>query len=213
MRVAPSLFRTFRMSAPHLKDKAVLRRELRRRRRALSPTEHRIASLAAARSITRLPQFAAGRRVAVYLPFDGEADPASLIRAARRRGVRLYVPVVTDLRHRRLRFCPLAAERRRGRFGIEIPKQLGRPVGSRWFDLIVVPLVGIDAQGRRLGMGGGFYDRALAFRGNRSGWRGPLLVGLAFDCQRTESVFAQPWDIALDAAATQSGLETYPRRP
>ena len=53
-------------------------------------------------------------------------------------------------------------------------------------NLIVVPLVGVDAEGRRLGMGGGFYDRALEFRRRRRHWTGPRLVGLAFDCQRTD---------------------------
>ncbi len=196
---------------PH--DKATLRRELRLLRRALAPSEHRVASLAAARVIAKLPQFTAGRRVAVYLPFDGEADPTSLVHHARRRGVRLFVPIVSDLRHRRLRFHPLTSGRRRGRFGIEVPERLGRPIGARWFDLVIVPVVGIDDRGRRLGMGGGFYDRALEFRGHRLRWRGPLLVGFAFDCQRVGSVFAQSWDVALDAAATQSGLMTYRRTP
>jgi 5-formyltetrahydrofolate cyclo-ligase len=200
------------MSASQPQDKVTLRRELRRLRRALAPKEHREASLAAARVITRLPQFTAGRRVAVYLAFDGEADPASLERHARRRGVRLFVPIVSDVRHRLLRFHPLNNGRRRGRFGIEIPQRPGRPLGARWFDLVIVPVVGIDARGRRLGMGGGFYDRALEFRRHRRRWRGPLLVGFAFDCQRVGSVFAQTWDVGLDAAATQSGLVTYPRQ-
>jgi 5-formyltetrahydrofolate cyclo-ligase len=57
-----------------------------------------------------------------------------------------------------------------------------------------------------LGMGGGFYDRALEFRRGRLHWRGPRLVGLAFDCQRTDVAFADPWDVRLDSLATESGL-------
>jgi 5-formyltetrahydrofolate cyclo-ligase len=60
-----------------------------------------------------------------------------------------------------------------------------------------------------LGMGGGFYDRALEFRRLRRHWPGPRLVGLAFDCQRTESSFAEPWDVRLDSLATESGLQHY----
>ena len=74
---------------------------------------------------------------------------------------------------------------------------------------IVVPLVGVDPAGRRLGMGGGFYDRALEFRRRRRYWRGPHLVGFAFDCQRTDSSFAEPWDLRLDSLATESGLQHY----
>jgi 5-formyltetrahydrofolate cyclo-ligase len=84
-------------------------------------------------------------------------------------------------------------------------------LGPRWFNLIVVPLVGVDLGGRRLGMGGGFYDRSLSFRRHRRHWRGPALVGFAFDCQRAESVFAQPFDVSLDALATESGVQHFSR--
>ena len=191
--------------------KSKLRKELRAKRRALSPADHGLRSEFAAAAVARLPGFKSGARVAVYLPFDRETNTAALLRAARRRGVHLYVPVVTDLRHRRLRFYPLTGRMRRGAFGISVPSEHATPVAPRWLPMIVVPLVGIDGTGRRLGMGGGFYDRALAFRRVRRDWRGPCLVGFAFDCQKTDSVLADPWDVRLDALATESGLEYFPR--
>ena len=163
----------------------------------------------AARAVTGLRSFRAGKRVALYLPFDRETDTAALIRTARRRGVRIYVPVIVDRRHSRIRFYPLDAKTRRGVFGIAVPKHLHRPTAPRWLNLIVVPLVGVDAGGRRLGMGGGFYDRALEFRRRRRHWPGPRAIGLAFDCQRTESPFAEPWDVSLDSLATESGLQQF----
>jgi 5-formyltetrahydrofolate cyclo-ligase len=193
--------------------KNALRLELRTRRRALSAADHRARSKQVSKLIARLPQFAAGRRVAVYLPFDRETDTAALIAAARRRMVRLYAPVVADRRHRTLRFHALGTRTRRGAFGIPVPHRPARPLPSRWFNLIVVPLVGVDVTGRRLGMGGGYYDRSLEFRRRRETWRGPLLVGMAFDCQRVDSVHADPWDLRLDAAATESGLTHYPQGP
>jgi 5-formyltetrahydrofolate cyclo-ligase len=190
--------------------KSKLRKDLRAKRRAMSPADHYLRSDLAVAAITRLPAFKSGSRVAVYLPFDGETNTAALLRAARHRGVRLYVPVIIDLRHRRLRFYPLSGKTRRGVFGISVPHEHATPTAPRWFDLIVVPLVGVDGAGRRLGMGGGFYDRALAFRRVRRRWKGPLLVGIAFDCQKTGTVFADPWDVRLDALATESGLEHFP---
>jgi 5-formyltetrahydrofolate cyclo-ligase len=189
--------------------KAKLRQQLRSARRSLRAADHALRSNLAASAITRMAAFKAGARVAVYLPFDRETNPAVLLVAARRRGVHIYVPVVTDLRHRRLTFYPLSGKTRRGVFGISVPHRSGKPATPRWFDLIVVPLVGIDGEGRRLGMGGGFYDRALGFRRNRRRWRGPRLVGLAFDCQRAGSVFADPWDVGLDSLATESGLHHF----
>jgi 5-formyltetrahydrofolate cyclo-ligase len=189
--------------------KASLRKQLRAQRRSLSGAEHARRSGLAAKAIAGLPRFRAGKRIAVYLPFDQETDTAALIAAARRRGVRLFVPVIVDRRHGRVRFYPLDRKTRRGVFGIRVPTDLGRPVPPRWLDLIVIPLVGVDDAGRRLGMGGGFYDRALKFRRSRRGWRGPQLTGLAFDCQRTDSKFAEPWDVNLDSLATESGLQHY----
>jgi 5-formyltetrahydrofolate cyclo-ligase len=187
--------------------KGKLRKELRARRRGLSAADHALCSNLAASSITRLPAFKPGARVAVYLPFDRETNTAALLIAARRRRVRIYVPVIESRRYARLRFYPLSGKMRRGVFGISIP-HLAAP---RWLDLIVVPLVGIDGGGRRLGMGGGFYDRALAFRRNRHHWRGPLLVGLAFECQCAATVYAQAHDIRLDAVATERGVRHFRR--
>ncbi|HVC00766.1 MAG TPA: 5-formyltetrahydrofolate cyclo-ligase [Steroidobacteraceae bacterium] len=186
--------------------KAALRGVLRRQRRALSGAEHAARSRKAQRAIARLHRFAAGSRIAVYLPVDREADTALLIAAARRRRLRIFVPVVADRRHRVIKFHPLSRRLRRGAYGIAVPAAPSRPVGARWLDLVVVPLVGVDGAGHRLGMGGGFYDRAFAFRWRRSAWRGPLMIGLAFDCQRVDSIGAEHWDLRLDALATESGL-------
>lgn len=175
----------------------------------MGAADHALRSNLAASSITRLAAFRSGARVALYLPFDREANTAALLVAARRRGIRIFVPVVSDRRHRRLRFYPLSGKTRRGVFGISVPHRNGAAVESRWFDLIVVPLVGVDPEGRRLGMGGGFYDRALAFRRHRRHWRGPRLVGLCFECQRAESVFAESWDVRLDDLATESTLQHF----
>jgi 5-formyltetrahydrofolate cyclo-ligase len=189
--------------------KPTLRKQLRGARRSLGAAEHGLRSAAAAKALVRLPMFRAGRRVALYLPFDGETDTASLIAAARRRGVHLFVPVIVDRRHHRIRFYALRGATRRGVHGIAVPRRMGRPVAPRWLDLIVIPLVGVDAEGRRLGMGGGYYDRALEFRRRRQRWAGPHLVGLAFDNQRTDLGFAESWDLRLDSLATESGLQHF----
>jgi 5-formyltetrahydrofolate cyclo-ligase len=192
--------------------KASLRKQMRAQRRSLSAADHAIRSAHSAKAVTGLPMFRSGKRIALYLPFDREMDTAPLISAARRRGVRVFVPVIVDRRHARIRFYPLGGKSRRGVFGIFVPSVLARPVSPRWLNLIVIPLVGVDAAGRRLGMGGGFYDRALEFRRRRRHWPGPRLVGFAFECQRTGLKFAEPWDVALDSLATESGLHHYSKK-
>ena len=95
MRVAPSPYHVHRSSM-----KGQLRKELRARRRGLDPADHALRSNLAASAITRLAAFKPGARVAVYLPFDRETNTAALLVAARRRGVRIYVPVIESRRHR-----------------------------------------------------------------------------------------------------------------
>jgi 5-formyltetrahydrofolate cyclo-ligase len=191
--------------------KSSLRKRLRAARRQMDPADHARRSAMAAAAVKRMASFKSGARVAIYLPCHRETDTAALIVAARRRAVQLYVPVVSDLRHRRLKFHPLCGPTRTGVFGIAVPRRRARPLEPRWFDLIVVPLVGVDAEGRRLGMGGGFYDRALHFRRLRRCWNGPRLVGFGFDCQRVASVHADPWDVHLDLLATESGMHHFPK--
>src|SRR5271170_4200166 len=157
--------------------KATLRKRLRAARRALSAADHCLRSGLAAKAIKRLPMFAAGKRIALYLPFDRETDTAELIAAARARRVRVFVPVISDKRHGRLRFYPLGGATAPGPFGIAVPRRLALPVAAQWLNLIIAPLVGVEAMGRRLGVGGGYYDRALAFRRRRRYWQGPHVVG------------------------------------
>ena len=190
--------------------KSELRKQLRAARRRMPAAEYRHRSLLAAKNVLRLPGFAAGKRVAVYLPFDRETDTALLLREARRRGVLLYAPVVTDRRHCRMQFHALKGPLKRGHYGIPVPHRAGTAVPARWLNLVVMPLVGFDAAGCRLGMGAGYYDRALAFRRAQRQRLGPHLVGLAFEVQRTQETFADPWDIRLDSLATESGLHLWP---
>ena len=65
-----------------------------------------------------------------------------------------------------------------------------------------MPLLGFDLKGNRLGMGGGYYDRCLAFK--KSKVKKPILLGFAYDFQQVDLLSAEPWDIGLDAIATES---------
>ena len=189
--------------------KANLRKHLRAQRRVCRAADHALRSNLAATGhhrAARLQSRQARRALPALRPRDGHRGADR--RRATAAACAFSCPSSTSRRHARLRFYPLVGKTRRGVFGIAVPHGAARrqPSPPRWFDLIVIPLVGVDGEGRRLGMGGGFYDRALAFRRRRRHWRGPHLVGLAFDCQRTDryAVRRTAWDVALDSLATES---------
>lgn len=181
-----------------------LRLELRRRRRSLSPQQRRQADQALCRRLHQLPEVRRARRVALYLPNDGEIDPRPLIPWLTRRGVRIYLPVLKPLSDNSLWFVHYhpGTPMRQNRFGIPEPEtrhgaHRARRMPAWALDLILLPLVGFDDRGQRMGMGGGFYDRSPAFT-RRPGPR-PSLFGLAHDCQRVDRLPTAPWDVPLDA--------------
>ncbi len=158
-------------------------------RRALSPRQQRQAALALRRQLARHPLFRRARHVALYLPNDGEIDPRPLLAEARRRHKQVYLPVLKAWPRTRMVFQRFDAHERlsSNRFGIAEPRprpDRQRPVWA--LDLVLMPLVGFDDRGGRLGMGGGFYDRSLAYLRMRKNWHKPTLLGLAHECQKVD---------------------------
>lgn len=192
-------------------QRKALRRELRLRRRALTPSARRRAAQALCRQLRGLPEVRRARRVALYLPNDGEIDVTPLLSWLRRRGVKAYLPVLRPLCDNRLWFVhyhdatPMVANR----FGIQEPQTRHAAHRARrlppWaLDLVLLPLVGFDEHGNRMGMGGGFYDRSFAF--SRNGGPRPRLIGVAHDCQRVERLPVASWDVPLDAIVSDARI-------
>ena len=134
-----------------------------------------------------------------------------LVERARRRGCLIYLPRVVDRRANRMVFVDSRAPLRRGRWGILEPEGSAR-IATRRLEVVFMPLVGFDDEGNRLGMGKGFYDRAMSFRLLHPRSRRPLLVGLAFACQQVEVLPARAHDVPLDLAITELGICRFPAR-
>ncbi len=183
-----------------------LRQQKRRQRRQLSTGEQHQHSRLLSRQLLRTTEVRNAGRIAAYLASDGEIDPTVFLDTAWQRGQQIYLPVLSPLRGNRLYFapwwphCPL----RPNRFGIAEPDcNPAHWLRAQQLDVILLPLVAFDEHGNRLGMGGGFYDRTLAFLHHRQHRHKPLLVGLAHECQASDAIITQNWDIPLDAIATE----------
>lgn len=182
-----------------------LRRLLRHNRRALSPAEQRQAAKGLYRQLAQNPLFRRARHLSLYLPMDGEIDPRLLLRAAQKRGKTTYLPVLSAWPQTKMVFQRVrpGEKFKPNRFRIPEPRINARRQRKIWtLDLVLMPLVGFDPEGGRLGMGGGFYDRSLAYLARRKTWRKPILLGLAHECQKVAKLAVASWDVPLAGTVT-----------
>ncbi len=147
-----------------------------------------------------LPGLAA-KSIGFYWPFRGEFDARPLVRDLIKGGMTAALPAVvqpkTPLEFRR--WAP-GTELEHGVYNIPIPKErnLLEP------EVLLVPLVGFDPQGYRLGYGGGYYDRTIASFAAK-----PFAIGIGFELSRLATIYPQPHDIPMNAVVTEIGLTVH----
>jgi len=186
-----------------------LRQSVRRQRRAVTEEAAAACAIRLARNTSNHPLIANCRHIATYLAADGEIDPWPLMQKLWSSGKTLYLPVLAPFSRQRLWFARYMPGDRlvANRYGI--PEPVVRTLIKPWaLDLVLTPLVAFDTQGHRIGMGGGYYDRSLAFLHNRRHWQKPRRLGLAYDFQKQAVIMSNPWDIPLDGIATETCVYT-----
>jgi len=188
-------------------EKRSLRRAMSDRRTQQPLPERQRAARAVAERLLDLPELreVASRRgcLAGFVAVRSELDPAAALDEARRRGARIALPRVADDRTPRLRFH-LASEGdlAPGRFGIPEPSPGLPEVAAGDIDLMLVPGLAFDAAGRRLGMGGGYYDEWL----EQAGAARPRVVGVAYDFQVVDACPTEPRDQGVDGVVTDAAV-------
>ena len=179
-----------------------MRKLMRKRRRALSPTQQANAAHKLFRRAAPSKLFRFSRRIAFSMARGGEINPELLLREAQRRKKLCYLPVMSKLGGPRLHFRLFKKGHKliRNNFGILEPsrKATCKPFA---LSLVLMPLVAFDVECNRLGMGKGYYDRAFAFL-HRSVRQRPVLLGLAHECQKADELEVAPWDVPLNAVVT-----------
>jgi len=147
--------------------------------------------------------FQRARHVGMYLDDFGEVPTQAMIQLCFRHGKTVYLPQVRRF-DQRLLFVRISRQQyqsrrfARHRLGMLEPRQ-ARGQSVKTLQLLIMPLLGFDGTGTRLGMGGGYYDRTLAQASVQCPAR-PFRVGLAYDFQQVERLQRQVWDQPLDAA-------------
>ena len=185
---------------------------MRKRRRELAPNKRRADAIAISQVACAKLDLRRPRRIACYLPNDGEMDLSVLIERLWRQGHQTYLPVLHGAKLRFLRYCA-NTKLKDNHFGIPEPVSTGddlcRP--SR-LHTVLMPLVAFDNAGNRLGMGGGYYDQTFAFKQRPGRAAGPRLIGVAFDFQQVDTLPSNDWDVALDGILTETALRSFTRR-
>jgi 5-formyltetrahydrofolate cyclo-ligase len=200
---------------PTMKSRKDFRRLLRAARRGMDPRSRRRAESLIVRKVRRLTVYRNARGIAAYLPFDGEVDLSRLLEHAIEAGKAIYLPAVGQRRERPMRFIRIRPgdRLRANRFGIGEPIPVaGKREAPGRISLILLPVVGFDESGTRLGMGGGFYDRCLASLAPRTLFR-KRLVGIAFECQKLDGIPRMEWDVPLSAIVTERAVYRGSNRP
>jgi 5-formyltetrahydrofolate cyclo-ligase len=187
-------------------EKARLRGERLAARDALSSAERQRKSQSIAAHGASGITFSPDTVISGFMPIRSEADTRPLMEALRARGGRLVLPVVLDRETIVFRAFEADAPLVKTGFGTTGPGEDAEVLDP---DILLVPLAVFDGQGQRIGYGAGHYDRAIARL--HAGGKQPVLIGVAFDCQETPSIPAEPHDVPLHAILTESGLRWFSR--
>lgn len=189
--------------------KQQLRQQLRAARHAIPPSQRETAAQNLATEVQRLSYYPTAQKIALYWPHDDEINTMPLLNTMLQQHKHCYLPVLLIDPQQKLAFAAYTQQTPlvKNRYGIPEP-ELGFTTltNALDMDIILVPLVGFDSLGRRLGRGGGFYDATFAEFQKSPQHKWPKLVGLAYSCQHIDEVPADVWDWQLDAVVTESDI-------
>lgn len=181
-----------------------LRQQLKQARMQLDSQQRWRFSATIAEKVACHPAIVKAKNIACYVAFAGEVSTTAIIDGVWQAGKSCFLPCTTD--HHQLQFFAYQADSQlqKNTFGFQEPRPLSQSIAVTQLQAVIVPLVGFNQQCYRLGMGAGHYDRSFAFR--QSNQQPPYLLGIAFDCQKTNDMIVNDWDVPLDAIITQTTI-------
>lgn len=191
-----------------MKEKTCLRKELLARRSGQDGAAASRRAGAAQRALLAHSVWREARQIAAYAALPDEMDTSLLLKDVWMSGRELLLPRCCGDRPGYMDFVPCGDGRELVSGTFRVPEPLPEIAALPWEggrlapDIIVVPGVGFDRQGRRLGYGGGYYDRVLA----HPALARTVVVGLAFALQLVEALPAEAWDRPVHALCTEEGL-------
>lgn len=181
--------------------KSRLREDLRARRQKVSPALAEGVGARIAAALLANDRISSASRIAAYAAAGGEPDMRRFCAASRERGQRVALPRCQEGGQLRFLRVDDDAELVPGRFGLLEPPRTAPLIETDRIDVFIVPAVAVDPRGRRLGRGGGFYDRVLARQSPDA-----LVIAAVHAFQVVAQVPAGPEDCSVLGWATETGL-------
>lgn len=183
-------------------EKEQLRSELLKRREKIGAEEFKRNSSEIVARLQTLPVMQQARTIHCYISMNErrEVNTHGLIRWLLASNKRVVVPI-TDFKTTSLINVELNSfgELSKNKWGVLEPPENNRRIPPAQFDLIIVPMVGADAQCNRIGYGKGFYDRFLQNVEATS-------VGLCFQHCKVDEIPVEPFDVSLSAVVTEQQI-------
>jgi len=191
-------------SARH--SKQALRDKLRRTRREIKNRQRAQYDQAIRQHLLALIEARSISSLAAFWPFDGEPDMIPLFRQLLNQGIEIALPkIAANGISMEFHAWHADLELEQNRFGIPEPGKTEK-ISLSTCPLLIMPLVGYDHLGNRLGVGSGYYDRHLeSMRDSPL----PLRVGIAYSLQEIEPLKQNDWDIPLHGVINENGLFTF----
>ncbi|MCF6194412.1 MAG: 5-formyltetrahydrofolate cyclo-ligase [Kangiellaceae bacterium] len=190
--------------------KSEIRRSIRQQRKVYSKFGSYQAGKLLAKNLTENGLLSKHQAITCFLSFDGEISTQATIQEILSLNKTCYLPKIRPLKPNQLWFMPFdqSSNMRNNRFGIpEVNLRANHAKRLSELDLVLFPLVAFDAEGNRLGMGGGYYD--ATFSHLRSSDTRPTFVGLAWESQMVEELPSDPWDLPLDGVCTEQRFYSF----
>ncbi|HSW92875.1 MAG TPA: 5-formyltetrahydrofolate cyclo-ligase [Gammaproteobacteria bacterium] len=189
---------------PLISTKAEWRKKLLARRQNMSSSDQKRAANEAAHILQETAFFKRAQHIACYYPIQHEFDCLPLIELIWRAQKKCYLPVLSDdsldffLYEKNTTLQP-------NRYQIPEPVT-DKKIALDQLDIVLLPLVGFDETGNRLGMGAGYYDRTFH---QNTALKKPFLLGLGYEVQQVSELPKAVWDVPLDGVLTEKNMRTF----
>lgn len=191
-----------------LQKKSDIRKFLLERCSEVDQEQRKLAADIAAQHFFASDLFKLSQHVACYIALKSEFDCAPIVYDVLRTQKNCYLPKLLE-DQKKIEFLNYHVGDKLQRNGHNILEPTEAPsFPTEELDLVVIPLVGFDNQGNRLGRGAGYYDRTFSFRSNNFVHK-PFLLGLAYELQKVDNLPFEKWDVKLDGVLTEQGLVVF----